>query len=48
MSALADIADEHELQTGLRQEGIFYSARTFFSKLTTGFGHLIAGRCHVR
>ena len=25
MSALADIADEHELKTGLRLEGIFYS-----------------------
>ncbi len=43
MSALADVADEHELATGRRQEGIFYSARTFFSKLTSGLGHLLAG-----
>ena len=43
MSALADISDEHELNTGRRQEGIFYSARTFFAKVTNGIGHLIAG-----
>ncbi|MFT5014675.1 MAG: GPH family glycoside/pentoside/hexuronide:cation symporter, partial [Dinoroseobacter sp.] len=43
MSALADIADEHELNTGRRQEGIFYSARTFFAKVTNGIGHVVAG-----
>jgi GPH family glycoside/pentoside/hexuronide:cation symporter len=43
MSALADIADEHELNTGRRQEGIFYSARTFFAKATNGVGHIVAG-----
>lgn len=43
MSALADIADEHELRTGRRQEGIFYSARTFFAKTSNGIGHFIAG-----
>ena len=43
MSALADIADEHELATGQRQEGIFYAARTFFSKATQGAGTIIAG-----
>jgi Na+/melibiose symporter-like transporter len=43
MSALADIADEHELATGRRQEGIFYSARTFFAKATNGVGHIVAG-----
>jgi Na+/melibiose symporter-like transporter len=43
MSALADIADEHELSTGRRQEGIFYSARTFFAKSTSAVGHLIGG-----
>lgn len=43
MSALADIADEHELKTGRRQEGIFYSARTFFAKATNGIGHVVAG-----
>lgn len=43
LSALGDIADEHELQTGRRQEGVFFAARTFFSQLTTGVGHLVAG-----
>jgi Na+/melibiose symporter-like transporter len=43
MSALADIVDEHELDTGRRQEGIFYSARTFFAKVTNSIGHVIAG-----
>lgn len=43
MSALADIADEHELATGRRQEGIFYSARLFFAKTTSAVGHLVAG-----
>ena len=43
MSALADITDDHELNTGRRQEGIFYSARTFFSKMTNGIGHVVAG-----
>jgi Na+/melibiose symporter-like transporter len=43
MSALADVADEHELEHGRRQEGIFYAARTFFGKLTSALGHLLAG-----
>jgi Na+/melibiose symporter-like transporter len=43
MSALADIADDHELQTGKRQEGMFYAARTFFGQLSSGLGHLFAG-----
>lgn len=43
MSALADIADEHELNTHRRQEGIFYAARSFFAKASSGFGHLVAG-----
>lgn len=43
MSALADIADEHELITGKRQAGIFYSARSLFSKATNAFGHIVAG-----
>ena len=43
MSALADITDEHEVNTGRRQEGIFYSARTFFAKMTNGVGHVVAG-----
>lgn len=43
MSSLADIADEQELQTGRRQEGIFYAARSFFAKASSGLGHLLAG-----
>ena len=43
MSALADVADDHELNTGRRQEGIFYSARTFVGKATGAFGLLIGG-----
>ena len=42
-STLADVADEHELLSGRRQEGVFFAARTFFGKLTTGLGHLLAG-----
>ena len=43
MSVLADSADEHELNTGRRQEGMFYAARSFFAKASSGFGHLLAG-----
>jgi glycoside/pentoside/hexuronide:cation symporter, GPH family len=43
MSALADIADEHELNTGIRQEGVFYAARTLFAKTSSGIGHVVAG-----
>ena len=42
MSALADVADEIDLKHGLRQEGILYSARTFFAKLDSSIGHGIA------
>ena len=43
MSALADISDENELKSGMRQEGIYYSARTFFGKISNGIGHVVAG-----
>ncbi|MEM9407816.1 MAG: MFS transporter [Acidobacteriota bacterium] len=43
LSALADIADEHELDTGRRQEAFFYSARSFASKMTSGFGLFLGG-----
>lgn len=42
-SMLADIADEHELATGKRQEGIFFAAASFATKTTAGFGSLLAG-----
>ncbi len=43
MSALADIADENELLDGQRQEGMLYSARTFFAKADNAIGHFLAG-----
>ena len=42
-SALADIADENELKTGMRQEGILYSARTFFQRIDAALGTMLAG-----
>ena len=42
-SAIGDVVDEHELETGRRQEGVFYAVRTLFSKVSVGFGHLLAG-----
>jgi len=43
MSALADIADENELRFGQRQEGVLYSARSFFSKADRALGTFLAG-----
>ena len=40
---VADIADNHELTTGKRQEGIFFAASSFATKTTSGVGSLIAG-----
>tara|TARA_R110002072_G_scaffold136302_1_gene278651 strand:- start:4347 stop:5810 length:1464 start_codon:yes stop_codon:yes gene_type:complete len=40
---LADIADEHELATGMRQEGVMFSAAFFAAKFVSGFGYLVAG-----
>lgn len=42
-SMVADIADEHELATGKRQEGIFFAAVSFANKTTTGLGSFIGG-----
>ena len=43
LSMLGDVVDENELVTGLREEGLFYSARTFFSKLSGSLSHFAAG-----
>ena len=43
MSALADVTDEHALRHGRAQEGIFYSARTFFQKAAGGLGMFFGG-----
>lgn len=42
-SMLADIADEHDLQTGKRQEGVFYGAYAFVIKATAGIGAAVSG-----
>ena len=42
-SIIADIADEQELATGIRQEGMFFAAQGFSIKFVTGIGLLLAG-----
>ena len=42
-AALADIADENELRSGRRQEGIFFSTSSFSLNFATGIGGLMAG-----
>ncbi len=42
-SMMADIADEHELATGRRQEGMFFGALSFAVKSTSGLGTFVAG-----
>ena len=43
MSMLADLVDEHQLTSGRRQEGIFYSARIFFAKASNSVSSFLAG-----
>lgn len=42
-SQLADVADEHELRTGERSEGVIFSVRSFGIKTTQGVGGFLAG-----
>jgi len=42
-SLVADVVDEHELETSHRQEGIFYASMYFASKATSGVGSFVAG-----
>lgn len=42
-SMMGDVADEHELKTGKRQEGVFFGTLSFSGKATTGLGNFIAG-----
>ncbi len=42
-SMMADIADEHELAVGRRQEGIFFGALAFSAKAAIGMGAAIGG-----
>lgn len=40
-SMIADIADEDELETGFRSEGVFYGAYSFIGKLSVAVGSMI-------
>ncbi len=42
-SMMGDIADEHELETGRRQEGIFFGVVSFSGKAASGAGSFVAG-----
>ena len=42
-SMMADIADEHEVHSGRRQEGIFFGALSFSGKAASGVGNLFGG-----
>ncbi len=42
-SMVADVVDEYEYDTGMRQEGIFFAASSFSAKATSGVGNVIAG-----
>ena len=42
-SMMGDIADEHELRHGRRQEGIYFGSYNFSVKCTTALGNLFAG-----
>ena len=42
-SMMADVADEHELETGRRQEGVLFGAQSLAAKSASGLGHQIAG-----
>ncbi len=42
-SIMADVADEHEVRTGRRQEGIFFGAISFSGKAAHGLGISLAG-----
>jgi glycoside/pentoside/hexuronide:cation symporter, GPH family len=42
-TAMADIADENELLTGRRQEGVFFGASAFANKCSAALGSFVAG-----
>lgn len=42
-SMLADVADQHELESGNRQEGVFYGAYAFVTKASGGIGAAFTG-----
>ena len=42
-SMLSDTIDQHEMETGRREEGMFFSASSFAQKASFGLGALVAG-----
>jgi GPH family glycoside/pentoside/hexuronide:cation symporter len=42
-SMLSDVIDENELNTGNREEGMFFAARSFATKASFGIGSFVAG-----
>ena len=42
-SMLSDTIDQHELETGRREEGLFFSASSFAQKASFGLGSFVAG-----
>ena len=42
-SMMADVVDEHELESRRRQEGIFFGAVAFSGKAASGLGNIVAG-----
>jgi len=42
-SMMADIAEQNEIRTGRREEGLFFSATSFAAKVTSGLGTFLAG-----
>jgi GPH family glycoside/pentoside/hexuronide:cation symporter len=42
-SMIADIADEHEVETGERKDGVFFAAQAFALKVPTGLGQMAGG-----
>ena len=42
-SMMGDVADEHELKHGTRQEGVYFGSYSFSQKCTGALGNFIAG-----
>lgn len=42
-SMMADVTEEHTLNTGEEKQGIVFSAMSFSGKFASGFGHFVAG-----
>lgn len=41
-SMIADVVEEHEVDTGFRDEGMFFALSTFMQKCATGFGVFVS------